>query len=77
MADHVARLARALRRAVDEHGRPNTFGPGELASLCGGPSAMIAGRIGRDIVLMGRLYEAIGGHAWGSAPRYAGGRFAV
>jgi len=76
MAGHIEKLALALRRAADAHGRPNTFGPGELVYY-GGPSAMLAGRIGRDVVLMGRLYEALGGHAWGSAPRYDAGRFAV
>ena len=43
--DHVQRLARALVGAANEHGRPNSFSPGELFRFHGGPSPMTIGRI--------------------------------
>jgi hypothetical protein len=77
MRQHVLKLARALRRASEEHGRPNTFSPGELATLYGGPPSMLAGRIGRSFDLMLEVYAELGGGVWGEAPRYTRGRFAV
>lgn len=78
MAEHVATLAKALRRAAEEHGRPNTFGCEELHELYGGPPPMIAGKIGTSVANMGTLYEALGGRAkWGSAPQYSNRRFGV
>jgi hypothetical protein len=74
----VRQLAEALRRAAEQHGRPNTFGPGELEQLYGGPPAMMAGRIGASLDLRCRLWQALGGReGWGSAPRYDRRRFAV
>jgi hypothetical protein len=73
----VPRLAAALRRAADEHGRPNTFGPRELREY-GGPPAMIAGRIGKRFDLMQRVWALLGHRKeWGSCPRYEQRRFAV
>lgn len=61
-------LSQALRRAVEEHGQPNSFGCYELEVNYGGPPAPLVGRIGRD-----RLYEHLGGHdGWGSCPTYGG-----
>lgn len=63
-------LAAALRRASDEHGRPNSFGPGELHRLYGGPVPLLAGRIGRRYIVS--LWQTLGGSkAWGSCPVYA------
>lgn len=38
------RLAVALIRACEEHGRPNSFSPRELFEFHGGPSPRLAGR---------------------------------
>lgn len=77
MVDAVMKLAAALRRAAVAHGRPNTFAPGELAEN-GAPAPMMQGRIARDRVAMGELFERLGGRAgWGSAPRYARRRWAI
>jgi len=38
-------LARALVRAVVEHGLPNAFSAGELASYYGAPTPLITGRL--------------------------------
>lgn len=52
------KLAAALKRAVAEHGTPNSFSPGELERLYGGPSAREAGRIGlRYIIGLRRAAE--------------------
>jgi hypothetical protein len=73
----VPQLVSALRRAAEEHGRPNTFGAGELREY-GGPPAMIAGRIGKRFDLMQRVWALLGHReGWGSCPRYDKGRFAV
>ncbi len=40
----IYRVRRALRRAVDEHGAPNSFSPSELHTLYGGPRPLDAGR---------------------------------
>jgi hypothetical protein len=42
------RIGRALRRACDEHGIPNSFGPSELAEEYGAPAPGVQGKIGRD-----------------------------
>jgi hypothetical protein len=54
---HVAadELANAIMCAIREHGQPNAFSPGELARLYGGPSPLLAGRIGRDADLLQAL----------------------
>ena len=73
----IVKLAKALRRAVDEHGADgNTFGAGELEEY-GGPPATLAGRIGHAADLRARLHEAMGGAAWGEAPTYAARRWHV
>jgi hypothetical protein len=73
----VPQLVTALRRAAKEHGRPNTFGAGELQQY-GGPPAMIAGRIGKRFDLMGQVWALLGHReGWGSCPRYDKRRFAV
>jgi hypothetical protein len=73
----VPQLVAALRRAAQEHGRPNTFGAGELQAY-GGPPAMIAGRIGKRFDLMRQVWALLGHReGWGSCPRYDKRRFAV
>jgi hypothetical protein len=70
MLDARIELARAIRRASEEHGRPNSFSPGELRLLYGGPSPLLAGRIGRRYIV--QLWKLLGGHeGWGSCPVYA------
>ena len=65
-------LAKALRKAVEHHGQPNSFSPAELHVEYGGPPPMLAGRIGRHF--MGSLFRALGGRdSWGSPPVYAKG----
>lgn len=77
MVDGVAKLAAALRRASVEHGRPNTFAPGELAEY-GAPKPMLQGRIAKDMAAMGELFERLGGReVWGSAPRYNRRRWTI
>lgn len=76
--DAIKRLAKALRDAAEEHGRPNTFACAELETHHRGPPAMMAGRIGNSPELRHRLWQALGGSAgWGSCPAYSGRRFAV
>ncbi len=63
-------LARAINRATDEHGRPNSFGCTELEQY-GGPDAMLVGRIAGDQRCMARLAEALQALGWqGEAPTY-------
>lgn len=74
----VEKLARALSRVADEHGRPNTFAPGELQGIACGPAPMLQGMIARNPVMMRRLYEALGGlEKWGAAPTYTNGRWSI
>lgn len=60
LADHAARLQRALAKATAEHGAPNSFAFGELHQLYGGPPPMLAGRAAKLIpgleVRRGRVY---------------------
>lgn len=51
-------LVAALRRAVDEHGAPNSFGCKELEGLHGGPPAMQAGKLGRNYA--DKISDALG-----------------
>lgn len=63
-------LARALNRATDEHGRPNSFGCAELEKY-GGPVAMLVGRVASDPRCMARLAEALKELGWeGASPTY-------
>ncbi len=48
LTDRAQQLRRAIARAVQEHGAPNTFSFAELHQL-GGPPPMIAGRVARLI----------------------------
>lgn len=72
----IVKLARALKRAVDEHGPNNAFGAGELEQY-GGPPATLAGRIGCAADLLTRLHTAMGGATWGEAPTYTERRWHV
>lgn len=70
------KLAAALLRAVAEHGRPNSFRPGELEQLYGGPPAMLAGRVLRRY--RHSLWVALGGVEWGpEPPTYLAGKIEV
>ena len=76
--DRVAqKLATAIRDATDEHGRPNTFSPGELAWLYDpGMTPMLVGRVLRTRMV--DVWKYLGGRdGWGSCPRYENGRVAV
>ena len=42
------RLAHAIALAVDEHGTPNRFAPGELARAYNAPPPAVIGRVLRD-----------------------------
>lgn len=69
-------VAKALRKATEEHGRPNHFSCGELHSHYGAPSALITGRVGAMRVV--ELWRALGGRErWGSCPAYSAGCFFV
>lgn len=46
LREYGKQLANALACAAEEHGVPNTFLPGELERLYGGPSARFAGMLG-------------------------------
>lgn len=66
----------ALREAVKEHGRPNTFSPGELCVYYGGPAPRWIGHVFK--YRMYEVWRALGGREqWGSSPRYENGRVAV
>lgn len=66
----------ALKAAVAEHGRPNTFSPGELFSYRCAPAPMRIGHVFR--YRMFEVWMRLGGRdGWGSCPRYANGRVAV
>jgi hypothetical protein len=54
------RLGYALARAVDEHGRPNSFTCDELALMHGGPRATLAGRVAGKSELLARVEAAVG-----------------
>ncbi len=78
LVDATHKLAQAIKRASEEHGRPNTFGAGELETLYGGPSATLAGKVGANLDRRYALWQCLGGRdGWGSCPTYSGGRFAV
>jgi len=63
-------LARAINRATDEHGRPNSFGCAELEQY-GGPVAMLVGRVASDPRCMARLAETLKELGWeGVSPTY-------
>ncbi len=72
-------LASAMKKAVAEHGRPNSFSCKELAQTYGGPSPLMAGKIGRHYKTA--LWRSLGGveprETWGSRPEYKDGRFYV
>lgn len=82
-AEATAKLARALGRAAEEHGRPNSFGIAELFFEYGGPGCDWAGKLGLEgerpaSPHFGKLYAALGGRErFGSAPRYHRERFFV
>lgn len=72
------RLVAALRAAAAEHGRPNTFSPGELATFYGGPPPLVTGRLLHDDHHRMQIWLALGGHhGWGSCPQYAQRRVAI
>lgn len=73
---HIDSLASALRKACDEHGRPNSYMPSELHSHHGGPSPLLIGKIGRYCIV--ELWRALGGReGFGSCPVYRDRRFFV
>lgn len=72
----VIAVAQAILRATNEHGRPNTFSPGELASSYGAPRPIVTGRILSRYPVS--VWQHLGGHEqWGSCPRYDQRRVAV
>jgi hypothetical protein len=48
----AGKLAMALKRAIGEHGTPNSFGCQELEILYGGPPTTLAGRVANRPVLL-------------------------
>jgi hypothetical protein len=46
LVDRLIQLTKAVNRAAEEHGRPNTFGFRELEEY-GGPPAMVAANAAR------------------------------
>jgi hypothetical protein len=67
----ATKIAKALRRASDEHGRPNSFGCQELTEY-GAPGAMAQGRVGARLELVAWIFKALGGRVgWGTAPVYS------
>ena len=77
LIEAVARLAGALRKAVEAHDRPNSFGCSELREF-GGPPVALAGRIAASSALRNRLHELLGGYAvWGHALVYVDRRWHV
>lgn len=76
--EDVRKLASAIRRAVGEHGQPNSFGSDELEQVYCGPAKRRIQKIGRSSFGRAELYKALGGReGWGSAPTYNKGRFYV
>ncbi len=73
-ADHIIRVAEAIKKATDEHGRPNTFSCRDLCDY-GAPEPMITGQIGSRYMLS--LWQALGGESWGMMPTYVTGVFAI
>jgi hypothetical protein len=73
IALRLDRWSKALKREVELHGRPNSFGVTELAGEYG--------LTRRDGYYLGKfrlfdLWQRLGGHdGWGSAPTYSNGRF--
>ena len=55
----VLQLARALRRASEEHGRPNPFGLQELHELYGAPPPLVQARIADESWLWDQLRGAL------------------
>lgn len=49
----AGKLAMALKRAIGEHGQPNSFGCQELEILYGGPPATLAGQVAARPYLLG------------------------
>lgn len=76
-------LAKAINKAVHDHGRPNTFYTSELEEEYGGPSKAWCNKIGRASMnphhrYFNDLYAALGGYyGFGSAPTYHKGKFFV
>jgi hypothetical protein len=68
--------AEAIQRAAREHGRPNTFSPGELFYFYGGPAPRFSGHAMTHNMVY--IWRSLGGREkWGSCPRYDKGRVAV
>lgn len=64
----VLQLARALKRAAEEHSRPNSFYLQELHTLYGAPPPLIQARIANENWLWDQLRGALGalsGAPWG------------
>ncbi len=77
MSEAIEKLADALKKASEEHTRPNTFGCTELIEY-GGPPPTLAGRIGSEFRYREKVWELLGHReGWGSCPAYSGGRWAV
>jgi hypothetical protein len=53
-SENRAKLMRAITKACDEHGYPNTYSFGELRAHYGAPPPPVAGKIARS-----RVHEAI------------------
>jgi hypothetical protein len=71
----VDQVALALKRAAEEHARPNAFSCRELVEY-GAPGPMMTGRIGKRA--RHHVWVALGGRVgWGSCPVYAEGRWYV
>jgi hypothetical protein len=62
----VQQLARALKRAAEEHSRPNSFYLQELHTSYGAPPPLVQARISRENWLWNQLRGALG--ALGGAP---------
>lgn len=68
----LQRLAQALVRAAEEHGRPNSFSPGELHAHYGAPEPIRHAGLARH---RDGLWSWCGGPAWGPRPEYRGRRW--
>lgn len=72
-------IAYSLRLAADEHGRPNTWSPGELLDFgyCD-VSPALQGRVAGNSVAVGVLVTKLRGLGWqGSLPAYSKRRWAI
>lgn len=56
-AEATAKLIKAINRAMDEHGRPNTFTAKEIWSEYNGPSYSWVCKLGREQALAGKLID--------------------